>query len=120
MMTMTTGMAPEATASATVLTTSSIVGDHGVTPLQQARDGEGDEAAARRRDDGRQDDVGGGVAAVLEAQRDGARGDERDVRGVQREKQDHRVGGGLLVRVELLHALHGLEAERRGGVAEAE
>ncbi len=67
-----------------------------------------------RHDAGRIGGAGGG------AQADHARRQQGDAGGVDGEEQHHGVGRRALKRVEPVELLHGADAERRRGVAEAE
>ena len=49
-----------------------------------------------------------------------AHGDDGEARGVEHKEHDHGVAGAVLLVVERLQALHGFQAEGRGGVVEAE
>ena len=49
-----------------------------------------------------------------------ADGYERETRGVEHKEHDHGVGGGVLLCIELLQLLHGLEAHGGGGIVEPE
>ena len=45
---------------------------------------------------------------------------EREARRVEHEEHNHGVGGRVLLGVQLLHLLHGLQSERSSGIVEAE
>lgn len=47
-------------------------------------------------------------------------GNDRKPAGVEHQEHDHRVGGGILFRVQLLHLLHGLQAGGGGGVVQSQ
>ena len=80
-----------------------------------------DDAGDGREERGQQDghkDVGGLGSTLLSPVDQDGDGDERQAAGVQHEKHDHRVGGRVLLRVQLLHLLHGLQTQRRGSIVE--
>ena len=65
-------------------------------------------------------DAGRVCAAGRRAERDHARRQQGDARGIDREEQRHRVRRDALMRIEAVELLHGADAERRRRVPEAE
>ena len=49
-----------------------------------------------------------------------AHGDDGEARRIEHQKHDHRVGGGILLRIEFLHLLHGFQSHWGGGIVETE
>ena len=91
-----------------------------VDALVERRD---DDACQRREERGQQDgdeDVGGLGGAHLCAVDEDADGDDGQAAGVQYEEHNHGVRRRVLLRVQLLHLLHGLQAEGRGSIVEAQ
>lgn len=81
---------------------------------------DGGEGGAGGGEDGGKDDLVGvfdtGGGEVV----DGGHGDQGEGGGIEGQEGDHGVAGGLLVGIELLEVVHGLESEGRGAVAKAE
>jgi hypothetical protein len=91
-----------------------------VDPLDHAHGNKpGDGGEERREQDG-QEDVRRVGRPHLGAVDHDADGDQRQPGRVEHQEHDLGVGRGVLLGVELLKLLHGLEAEGRGGVVQTE
>ena len=82
-----------------------------------------DDTCQRREERGQQDGdehVGGLCCSHLSTIDEDGDGDERQSAGVEHEEHDHRVAGGVLLRVQLLQLFHSLQAHRGGGIVQAQ
>ena len=84
----------------------------------------GDNDTGQRREErGQKDgykDVGGlSRTQLCTIDEDGDR-DERQATGVEHQEHNHGIGGRVFLLVQLLHLLHGLQAEGRGGIVETQ
>ena len=87
-------------------------------PLQDLDRDDGRHCRATGRGQRRADDRRGIGGAGRGQKKDRGRGDELHRAGIDGEKGAHRIGGGAGMRIQFLQPLHGLEAERRGGIAQ--
>jgi hypothetical protein len=59
----------------------------------------------------------GALLGAVHEDRDGQQGQRR---GIEHQEENLRIAGGSAARIELLQRAHGLEADRRGGIVQAQ
>lgn len=84
---------------------------------------DGQDTCQSREEGGKQNGheyIGGLDGSQLGAVHHDADGNQGESRGVQHQKHDHRIAGGIFLRIQFLQSLHGFQAEWSGGIVQAE
>lgn len=78
------------------------------------------QAGDKRGDENRDKNVGGIGGALLSAVKENSHGKQRHRRGVDDQKKNLRIAGGVFLWIEGLKFLHGFEAHGGGGVVQSQ